>query len=239
MKAVLQPDARAWVVMPVSAGWETLKFSLEPAKRSEENEVVVSVPASNSDATLVEVWVPTAFTQELKPPDRLGKNDPVMVATSGTRAFGRVLSAEPNANAKIRFRFAGTIEEKDIDPKELVRLDGTLRFGAPVGYGEEKEGDRGSTKIVWRPAQFVQSTGDKAWVVTSAGKPLRVPLTQVKPLMVNNTFRVGDKLFAARGDELLPGQLAEVLEDGLRYKIKLDVGDETTVGLEGVTVPIK
>jgi hypothetical protein len=238
VKADIKPGVKAWGVMPVSAGWETLKFTLSDVKRTEENDVVFDVPTSATDTKPVEVFVPTAFTMEAKPADRLDRNDPVMVATSGARAFGRVLSGDTKTSLKVRYRFAGTTEEKDFDPREVVKLDGKLGFGAPVGYSETKDADKGERKVVWHPAQLVQIAEEKAWIVTGSGKPVRLEVSAVKPMGVQSIHRPGDKVWAVRGEELVPGELTEALDDGLRYKVKIE-GEEVTVSLEGVTPPLK
>jgi len=233
-----KPGDKAWSVMPVSAGWETLKFTLNDVKRTEEDSVVFDVPSSATDTKPVEVFVPNAFTLAATAADRLDRNDPVMVATSGARAFGRVLSGDTKTTVKVRYRFAGTSEEKDFDPRDVLKLDGKLSFGAPVGYSETKDADKGERKVVWHPAQLVQVSDAKAWIVTNGGKPIRVEASSVKPMGVESIHRPGDKVWAVRGDELVPAELIEAMEDGLRYKVKIE-GEEVTVSLEGVTQPLK
>lgn len=238
IKAELAQGTKAWSVMPVSAGWDTLKFSLGDVKRTEENDVIFEVPTSATDARPVEVYVPTAFTSEAKAPEKIEKGDPVMVPSAGSRAFGRVLSGDVKSTVKVRYRYAGTQEEKDFEPGQVIRLDGTLHFGAPVAYSESKEGEKGERKLVWYAAQLIQTAEQKAWVVTAAGKPIRMDLGSVKAMGVQSVHKPGDKIWAVRGEELLPAELVEVLDDGLRYKVKF-AGEESTVSLEAVTPPLK
>ena len=236
--AELKAGTKAWSAMPVSAGWETLKFSLGEVKRAEANDLVFEVPTSATDPKPVEVFVPTAFTIEAKAPEKLEKSDPVMIATGGSRAFGRVVSGDLKSKIKVRYRFAGTQEEKDFEPAEVIRLDGTLRYGAPVAYSQLKEAERGERKLVWYPAQLIQTAEEKAWIVTASGKPIRVEIASVKPMGVQSVHKPGDKVWAVKADELTPAEIAEVVEDGLRYKVKFGA-EESTVSLESVTPPLK
>ncbi len=238
VKAELKAGTKSWSAMPVSAGWETLKFSLGEVKRVEENDVIFEVPSSATNTKPVEVFVPTAFTLEAKAPEKLEKSDPVMIATAGSRAFGRVVSGDAKSKVKVRYRFAGTQEEAEFDPSEVIRLDGTMRYGAPVAYSLQKEAERGERKIVWYPAQLIQTAEEKAWIVTAAGKPIRVELNTVKPMGIQAVHKPGDKIWAVKSEELTPAEIAEVVEDGLRYKVKFGA-EESTVSLESVTPPLK
>lgn len=225
---------RAWAVLPVSVGWETLKFSVLPVMRIEDGKLAVFEITSGDRKT--EAFVPGAFTAPLQPPDKLAVDDAVMISTDGARAFGRVAAAPAGQKVKVRFRFAGSLEEKEIPLDEVLKLDGTMKLGAPVAFSEEK--DEGTKRrVVWRPAGLVHAAEEKAWVV-SFGRPLRVPLSTVKPMSVGTLHRAGDKVWVANTEELLPGQVAEVQDGGIRYTVKLDDGSEQIASLENVTAPI-
>lgn len=235
----VEPTVRAgdlaWAVLPVSVGWETLKFAVLPVSKIEGNVAVFEVASGD---TKTQAFVPGAFTSPLAPPDKLAPDDAVMIATGGARAFGRVVTAPADKKVKVRYRFAGSFEEKEVDLTEVLKLDGTLKFGAPVAFSEEK--DEGTKRrVLWHPASLVHSAEDKAWVV-SFGRPIRVPLATVKPMSVATLHRPGDKVWAASSEELLPGQIAEVQDNGTRYKVKLDEGGtEVTASFENVTPPLK
>jgi hypothetical protein len=225
---------RAWAVLPVSTGWETLKFALLPVAKVDGSAAVFDVSTGGS---VQEVFVPGAFTSPLKPPDKLAADDAVVVATGAARAFGRVTAPPADGKVKVRYRFAGALEEKDIPVEEVIKLDGTAKFGAQVAFGEEK--DEGTKRrMVWRPASFVHAAEDKVWVV-SFGRPLRLSAASVKPMTVATLHRAGDKVWAANTEELVPGQVAEVQDGGTRYKVKLDDNTELTASLEAVTAPLK
>ncbi|MBL9023133.1 MAG: hypothetical protein JNL21_13115 [Myxococcales bacterium] len=225
---------RAWAVLPVSVGWETLRFAVLPVTKIEDAKLAVFEIASGDTKT--EAFVPGAFTAPLQPPDKLNIDDAVMIATGGARAFGRVASPPADQKVKVRYRFAGSLEEKDVPLDEVLKLDGTLKFGAPVAFSEER--DEGTKRrVVWRPGSLVHSADGKAWVI-NFGRPIRVPLTAVKPMTVATLHRAGDKVWVANNEELLPGQVAEVQDSGIRYKVKLEDSSELTASLENVTAPI-
>ena len=66
------------------------------------------------------------------------------------------------------------------------------------------------------------------------GKPERFTASWVYPMSVG-ARKVGDKVWLVRQDEALPGSVLEVLDEDLRYKLKLDNGSETTASFESVT----
>jgi hypothetical protein len=237
VKVELAVGAKAWAVLPVSAGWETLRFARLDVKGLEGTQVIFAVsPASCGGG--YDVLVPGAFTSAATAAEGLAKDDPVMVATSGTRAFGRVVSVD-GAKAKVRYRFAGTEEEREVPTTDLIKLDGTLKFGAPVAYSEPKENPKGPVTKSWHPAQFVQGTESKTWVVTAAGKPLHVPADTVRALDVKAPRKAGDAVWAAPNDELLAATITEPLDGGLRFKVKLASGEDTTVSYEAVSSPLR
>jgi len=237
VKVELAAGAKAWAVLPVSAGWGTLRFARLEVKGLEGTQVVFAVsPASGGSG--YDVLVPGAFTSAATAAEGLAKDDPVMVATSGTRAFGRVVSVD-GAKAKVRYRFAGTEEEREVPTTDLIKLDGTLKFGAPVAYSEPKENPKGPVTKSWHPAQFVQGTESKTWVVTAAGKPLHVPADTVRALDVKAPRKAGDAVWAAPNDELLAATITEPIDGGLRFKVKLASGEDTTVSYEAVSSPLR
>jgi hypothetical protein len=237
VKVEFAAGAKAWAVLPVSAGWATLRFARLDVKGLEGTQVVFSV-SSASGGDGYDVLVPGAFTSPATAAEGLAKDDPVVVATSGTRAFGRVVSVD-GAKAKVRYRFAGTEEEREVPTTDLIKLDGTLKFGAPVAYSEPKENPKGPVTKSWHPAQFVQGTEGKTWVVTAAGKPLHVPADTVRALDVRAPRKAGDAVWAAPNDELLAATITEPLDGGLRFKVKLASGEDTTVSYEAVSSPLR
>jgi len=231
LKSELAPQSRAWAVLPVSASWETVKVAVVDVDRVDGDNIVTK---QGSDKR--EVFVPTAFTLATKTAEGLVRGDAVVVAAKGSRAFARVTSME-GGKVKVRFRYAGDIQEIEADPSEVIELDGTLRFGSVAAYSETKEIGT-EKKTIWHSGQFVQSMEEKTWIISSTGKPERVPAASVRALAVHVAHKAGDRVWVVRNDELAPGQVLTVEDDGLRYKVKLDTGEEASAPFETVTTPI-
>lgn len=228
VKASVKEGQKAWAAIPVSAGWETLKLSIHDVTRIEgESLVVFSVEGAD-------YFVPAAFVVPAEPPKELATGDAVMAAAYGTRVIGRVTGTGPKI--KVKYRFAAAVEEKEFDPAEVSKLDATLKFGAPILFKEEREG-LSAKDAKLRPGQFI-STGDgRTWVLGFAGKPQRISAQTVQPMDLRQ-HKVNDRVWVTRSDELMAGLVQEVQDDGVRYRIKLESGDDATATLDQVTVPL-
>jgi hypothetical protein len=219
--------AKLWAAAPVSAGWDTVHFSLFGVSRAAETAAVVK-------STNGEYLVPGAFLAGLEAPQGLVKGDAVIASAHGTRVFARVI--EPGETTKIAFRFATGLEEISVPTLELRRLDDTLKFGAPAAFLDKREGEK---KGRYRPIAFVSSDGERAWIITSTGKPQRLEAAKVKPLPVAKIHAKGEKVWVSRGDEFTSGLVEDILDQGVRYKVRLEGGDDTTVAYDGVATPLE
>lgn len=234
VKPEAKPQDHVWAAVPVSAGWDTLKFALLTVDRLSEDEYVFKPTGAEKR----DVFVPGAFVFPAKPVEGLVKGDAVAVAPKDARAFGRVTSVD-GGKIKVRFRYAGDQQELEVAPDQLIKIDGTLKFGLPAAYRDLKEQEGGAQpKVTWHPGYFVHAAEDKAWIVTTSGKPIRLPQAQVKPLGVQQIHKTGDKVWFAGSDTLVEATVSAVEDDGLRYKVKLTGGEETSASFEAVTTPI-
>lgn len=231
----VKPGERAWAVVPVSVGWDTLKLRTLDLERLEGHLAIFSL---SEDGQKTEYHVPGAFVSPTKPPQKPGPGTPLIASVHGSRAYARVVETKGD-KLEVRYQFAGSLEKAELDPRDVLELDGTPRFGAPIAYKEMREGPRSERKIVWHPATFVQASEEKVWLVTSAGKPLRVPRDTVKALGVQLTHKAGDSVWVARGDDLVPGKVLEVLDEALRYRVALEQEQEVTAGFENVAPPVR
>lgn len=234
VKPEAKPQDKVWAAVPVSAGWDTLKFTLITVDRLSEDEYVFRPMGAEKR----DIFVPGAFVFPAKPAEGLVKGDAVAVAPKDARAFGRVTSVE-GGKIKVRFRYAGDQQEVEVPPDQIIKIDGTLKFGLPAAYRDLKEQEGGAQpKVTWHPGFFVHAAEDKAWIVTTSGKPIRLPQANVKPLGVQQIHKTGDKVWFAGSDTLVEATVSSVEDDGLRYKVKLAGGEETSASFESVTTPI-
>lgn len=223
-KVTLKGDETVWCVLPVSVGWGTLEYSIRKVERVDTTWIVVK---KGTD----EFLLPPAFVQVAAAPTSLAKGDPVLVGAHETGLYGRVLDV--GDKVKVRFRFGSSVEDAEVDKASVVKLDGKLAFGAPVLVQEEPE-DKKKTPAV-RFASFVSTSATSTWVVLGGGKPEPVTPSWVHAMNVAGPRKVGDKVWLVRQDDVAPGTIQEVLDDDLRYKIKLDSGTEATSTYEAVT----
>ena len=224
MKPSVKEGQRAWAALPVSAGWDTLKLAMNSVSRLDDSTVIFSIGG-------VDYYVPAAFCVPAEAPKDLSVGAAVMASAFDTRVYGRVVSV--GALIKVKFRFATSVEERDFEPSDVVKLDGTPKFGAPVVYREPKEGTR-AKDLKLRAGAFVEADDAKTWLLGFNGKPTRLPSEDVHAMDVQ-THRVGDKVLVARQEEVVAGLVEEVQEDGIRYRIKLENGEEATATLDAVS----
>jgi hypothetical protein len=236
LKPTLKEGEKAWAVLPVSVGWDTLKFARLDVRALEDKAVVFSVAPTGSAP--MDVVVPTAFTAAAIAPEALTPNAPVLVATSGTRAYGRVVAVE-GEQVRVRYRFAGLQEERAVPATDVLRLDGSLRFGAPIAYRQTKEGPKGDVLKIWHPAQLVFAGEGKSWLLTNAGKPMLLPNDTLRAVDVMTSRKAGAPVWVVHGDEFVPATVLEEIENGLRYKVKRESGEESTVTFDAATTPIR
>ncbi len=233
-KVEFKPEERAWLVVPLSGRWETLKLSVETVTRVEDTFVVVRPHGADK----AEVFVPGALSSPLKKAEGLLKGDAVVVPAMGSRAVARV-SAVGEAEATVRFRYAGELKELAVPLGETIKLDGSLKFGAVVVARDSSRNSAGEEKVVWRGGQFI-STGDgKSWMVTWGGRPFRFPSAAIKSMSAHVIHKTGDKVMVVQGDNLVNGVIQSSEEDALRYVVRLEDGSETSVPFDSVTSPIQ
>ncbi len=226
-KVTLKGGEMVWSVVPVSVGWGTLELAMRAVTRVDETWITVK---KGDD----EFLLPPAFVQVVGVPAALAKGDAVLVSAHETGLYGRVLEA--GDKVKVRFRFGSALEDLEVDKSSVVKLDGKLGFGAPVLVQEELEDKKKPAPI--HGGSFVSSSGGSTWVLLGGGKPSRYSASWVSPMNITGARKVGDKVWLVRQDDALPGAVVEVLDDDLRYKLKLDNGSETIATFESVTGPI-
>lgn len=226
-KPTFKGGETVWCVLPVSVGWGTLEFSVRTVSRVDDTWISVK---KGED----EFLLPSAFVSAVGAAPTLAKGDAVLVSAHDTGLYGRVL--ESGAKVKVRFRFGSSIEELEVDKTSVVKLDGKLGLGAPVLVQEEREEPKVTAPV--HAASFVSTSPAATWVLLGGGKPERYTPSWVRAMNVGGLRKVGDKVWLIRQDDLSAATVQEVLEDDLRYKLKLDNGSETTASYESVTSPI-
>lgn len=208
MKPAVAKGDHSWVVVPISGAWSAVKIVVAPVLEVNDDSIVVAQGTNR-------YRVPGAFTARATSPS-LKKGDPVMASAKGSRVFGRVVDADAD-KARVRFKFAGTVEVGEIALVDIVKIDGTPFLGAPI-VAKDAKGDR--------PSALVYAGKDRSWVITG-GRPLAVPAADVTVLPAPPALAKGAPVNAARTDVIAPGLVVDVLDEGLQYKVKWDGGEDT------------
>ncbi len=128
--------------------------------------------------------------------------------------------------------WAGKRSERPFSPEDLLALDATLAFGAPVAY------KRAADDESWSAGHLVYRDDKSAWLEGNQ----KVPVGLVKPIDVKMTFKAGDKVLAAPMNTLgtlVPGTVTNVLNGGLEYEIKGEDGQRQVASYCAVTKPIQ
>jgi len=222
VKADIGDAKNVWCALPVSDGFDILKFGYKSVKKAEDNVVVVNgyVPSH----------VPAAFIHKPKEDLKLKKGAPVMVDEAAAGPLGRVLEA--GDKIKVKYMFGSSVSDTSESPAQVWPLAGKVAFAEPVAY---KDGAK------WSYGRVAQTDKDKTWVITGSGHVKRVDTSSVKPLEINTIYKKGDSVWAVWVGGFKPAKVTEVVDDGVAYKVKYDEGseEEKTVGFGKVTKPIE
>jgi hypothetical protein len=119
-----KPGSKAWVAIPISTGWDSLKMTALGYLRTVKDEGVVK-------PVLDEVFVPGAFVHAAAPSKSLKPGTPVLVSTYLTSAYGRVVSVK-GTRVKTEFFWSGKPTPGEVALDEVLPLSGALSFGQPV-----------------------------------------------------------------------------------------------------------
>ena len=199
-----KPGGKAWVALPISMSWDSLKLTQLDYLRTAKDEGVVK-------CVLDEVFVPSAFVVPATRAKGLKAGSPVLVSTYITSAYGRVRSVSGN-RVKTEFFWAGKPTTGEVALNEVLPLSGSLGFGQPVAWL-----DNGS----WKHGQLVQSDSSKSWVLGFIGKPTRVATSDVRPVKPT-LHKVGESVWAEWVGQWKPASIKAVIQGGLGYKIVFD-----------------
>lgn len=208
-KAVALTGEEAWTLGPYpnySDQLASYKFV-----RSEGTRNVFHQFASEDEFSM-----PAAFT--FKPKAQKVKKGDKVFATIVTSGVCSRVTAVKDDKASIAFYWGDKLSTRDeVSVENLLVLDGTLAFGAPVIWEEGEDAESRTTEhghLVYKDDKDAYLTFNK-----------KVPAKDVRPVNVNNGFKAGEKVLASPFDvssALQPGTVVKMLDDGLAYEVKLD-----------------
>ena len=150
---------------------------------------------------------PSAFTRELVKGVKLKKGDPVLFTVVSSGSCARVVEVRGEKVA-ITYPWGGQISGREVDPSELLPLDGKLAFGTRVSVQDEADPQQ------LRFGTLVMADATHAWVSFAMSDDKKVPLKLVKPMQLS-ALKPGTRVFAQGG----PGKIVKVLDNALRYEV--------------------
>lgn len=220
VKADIGDAKKVWTVLPVSTGFDLLKFGYPSVVKAEEDVVVVDgfVPAH----------VPGVFVHKPVENKNLKKGAPVMVDEAASGPLGRVVEAGDKIKVKYMFM---SVSDTTESPDAVWPLEGKVAFAESVAY---KDGTK------WSYGRVAHSEKDKTWIVTSSGHVKQVDTSALKPLDIKTIYKVGDTVWAVWVGGMEPAKITEVVDEGVAYKVKYDSQtEEKLLSFAEVTKPLE
>lgn len=182
-----------------------------------------------------DIVAPISMADNLAPPAKLKKGDPVFAENSNDNTLGRVEVGDGDT-IKLKSVFGDLVGDHEAPRAEVVLLDGTLRFGAPVAFKKDAK---------WWTGRLIAKTATDAWIAleyTDNQPYAKVKVADVRAIDVTKILKVGDKCLAdspiATRNELVAGQVTKVIEGGVFYEVKLDKRGTLTIPFSHVTAPL-
>ncbi len=179
---------------------------------------------------------PVAMAVNLAPPASLKKGDPIMAESANDSAIARVVSVDGDT-VTMKYVFGDLVGEMEAPKSEVMPLDGTLRLGAPVAFKREGK---------WYAGRLLAKNAQDAWVALhyTDGEPyVKVKAADVRAIDVTKVLKIGDKCVsdsaATAKNELLPGKITKVIEDGMFYEVTLEKSPtKWTIPFHRVSAPL-
>jgi hypothetical protein len=164
--------------------------------------------------------LPPQFVTAATPAEGLRPGSPVLVQAEGSARFGRIQAISAD---KLRVMYAighDRIAEGGFTAEDVRTFDRRdLRSGTPVLFNSGNHSYIGNLAL---------ATGEKAYVI--CGELLELPRTAVTALDLSKLFEPGDRVVAVPDDaetcEARDGEVLEMKDAGLRYRVELTGGDK-------------
>ncbi len=206
---------QAWAVIPVGleGDWGIAKLALLDYVRAEGDEHVLIRMGKE------EIFVPRAMVREATPAKGVKKGSTVVVNVAAASAHARVTEITKGDDGewvKFQYLWAGSVSDGELALHEMVLVEDKLAFGNMVEY-EDKGGHAG---------MVVFTEKNMTWVIDETGRPLRLGTNFMKPMKITKALKKGDRVRAPLGYQFAEGTVTEVLDGGLRYKVKDQNGKE-------------
>lgn len=221
VKVDLKGATDAWVALPTGPEIEFSSFvdiNRGHILRAEADELVVETFAGHR-----EVFVPGVFVHPMVKATGLAKGSVVLVRAGGGTTYARVASISGD-EVKVRYDWGGQSSGTDEKLDGLIKVEEKISWGARVMDADKQ------------PLKVLATDKSKTWVVNTVGTPAQVDTSTLRPMKIAKVLKKGDKVLAG-SQELTPGVITEVFDEGIAYKVKLEGGKEERLPFSDVTTP--
>jgi hypothetical protein len=200
----LKAGQKAWVPYPLSSSFSSCSVSLRSYVGVSGKDPVFKFVGSEM------YRIPSPLVR-LKSAARVVPGSPVLAGHRANSSYGLVSSVAGD-KATVRTFFIDRVETEKVPLDEVLALDGTLAFGAPVAYKVGQE---------WQGGQMLHKGPKTSWLLDWMKKPVEVPTSTVVPLKLKK-WKAGEKVSARSGGAFAPATVVAALDGGLRYTVRMD-----------------
>ncbi|MBI2392764.1 MAG: hypothetical protein HYV09_24475 [Deltaproteobacteria bacterium] len=218
----------AWAVSPVGldGNFGIAKIALLEFIKTEGDEHVFKTTGTE------QLFVPQAMVRPTEKVAGVKKGTALFVNVAAASGFGRAVDApKDDGPVKFQYEWGGQVSEQELPLDEVILLEDKIAFGHPVAIPLP-----GGAREV---GTVIFSDATDTWVLRETGAPEKYPTADVRAMKVSKPLKKGDKVLAPSPFELKPGRVVDILENGVRYKVKADEGGkEETFSFHKVTAPL-
>jgi hypothetical protein len=210
----------AWTVYPTTSAEKELSFGalgfgVVDFVRAEGEENVFTLKGK-------EFAIPAGLSTDVKPPQGLKKGDGVLInlGPEDHEAFGRVLKVGKDTATVTFFLYNAVLKTQDVPLTSLLRLEKSLKLGTPVAFWNQ-------TAKGYQTGIFLSRDEETAWVL-SGYSLVKSAVRKTHPYDLK-AFAKGAVVMAKNADTLEPANVTSVLDNGVRYEVVFEGGDEKLI----------
>jgi hypothetical protein len=204
----IKPGQEAWVPW-LSAGSGTL--ALREYLTTEAHQLVFRSGQGERRR------IPSPFVRRKSATYGLVAGQPVLSPFAAHSSYGRI-SAVCDQRVLVDHVTPNTVGCAELSLYEVIPVDGSAHFGAPVVY-------RSGTAWGW--GQLLSVGGQTCWILSSAGRIEEISAAAARPL-TQKRFLPGERVSALHVGTMQPATVRASLHKGVTYALRFDgcSGDE-------------
>jgi hypothetical protein len=156
--------------------------------------------------------IPSPFVRRKCATLGLQAGSPVLIPWANGSRYGRIVGFGRGDQVLVQHAGACSVEHSELSLYELIPLDGSAHFGAPVIY---------RTAAGWGWGQYLSSAGGRSCWLLSEGEVREKASTEVRP-MSPHRFRPGQRVSALCDGAMRLAAVLDVSPGALSYRLAFD-----------------